>query len=453
MAEVNMSVGAIADASTGHLETVRTVRVATPNQRIAAVQRVADWCAIAIVASAPGPLLTRLAFAIVVALTLQAGDAQRPGLRLGFLDVAPSLLRWLTEATALAAPVAIATGSLGALGGQALATCALILASHFAVGSWARHGRLRGTLLEHTAVIGSGPELERVTHLLADRPGYGLYPVPTRFPAELSDVDPVTFARTRQPDATVLILTSDLPTTEHTISGLRQAVTDGIDVYVQPRFSAVISSGPSAVTRIHDIPLQRLRPHPLDQGGWFVKRLCDVVTSTVALVATAPVLLVAAIGVRVSSPGPILFRQMRVGKDGIPFEMLKFRTFPTEHEDVRHSLAHDECPLPFGRFLRRTSLDELPQLWNVLRGDMSIVGPRPERIPFANALEAVIPSYADRHRVPGGITGLAQVEGFWGDTSIEDRVRLDNRYIDSWSLGTDIQIMLRTLGAVIRKGR
>ena len=451
-----MSVGAISDQATGHLErsTRRISRVETAGQRVANVQRLTDAAAIIAVACAPGPLLTRTVFALVVALTLQAGDAQRPGLRLGFLDVAPSLLRWLLEATALVAPVAILTASFAALGRQAVATATLLLASHFVVGAWVRRGRLRGTLLEHTAVIGRGPELERMTRLLAERPGYGLYPVPTRFPDDLlCDADPVTFARAQQPDATVMILTSDLPTTEHTISGLRQAVTDGIDVYVQPRFSAVISSGPSAVTRIHDIPLHRLRAHPLDQGGWLVKRLWDVVTASVVLVATAPVLLMASIGVRLSSPGPILFRQARVGQDGVPFDMLKFRTFPIDHQDVRHSLAHDECPLPFGRFLRRTSLDELPQLWNVLRGEMSIVGPRPERIPFANALQAVVPCYADRHRVPGGITGLAQVEGFWGDTSIEDRVRLDNRYIDSWSLWTDIQIVLRTLGAVIRKGR
>jgi exopolysaccharide biosynthesis polyprenyl glycosylphosphotransferase len=454
--EVNMAVGAIADTSTGRLDRRARTRsvVETPSQRVATVQRFIDWVAIIVAAGVPGPLLNRAVFAAVVALTLQAGDAHRPGLRLGFLDVAPSVVRWLGAATALVAPLAIVTENLGSFGRQAAATTVALLVSRIGVGSWARRGRLDGRLLEQTAVVGCGPELERMAHLLAGRPDYGLYPVPTRFPDELrSEADPVTYARSQHPDATVLILTSDLPTTERTISGLRQAVEAGIEVYVQPRFSAVISSGPSAVTRIHDIPLHRLRPHPLDQGGWFVKRLSDVVGAAIVLVATAPVLAMAAVGVRLSSPGPILFRQKRIGKDGIPFEMLKFRTFPIDHEDVRHSLAHDECPLPFGRFLRRTSLDELPQLWNVLRGDMSIVGPRPERVAFANALEAVIPDYADRHRVPGGITGLAQVEGFWGDTSIEDRVRLDNRYIDSWSLWTDIQVVLRTLGAVIRKGR
>jgi lipopolysaccharide/colanic/teichoic acid biosynthesis glycosyltransferase len=131
--------------------------------------------------------------------------------------------------------------------------------------------------------------------------------------------------------------------------------------------------------------------------------------------------------------------------------MMKFRSFPTDHEDVELALPLDGCPLPVGRFLRRTSIDELPQLFNVLRGEMSIVGPRPERPHFAEPMSAKIPEYDARHRVAGGLTGLAQVHGYWGLSEIEARVRLDNHYIDTWSLWGDLSIIARTVPAVIVK--
>jgi putative colanic acid biosynthesis UDP-glucose lipid carrier transferase len=133
--------------------------------------------------------------------------------------------------------------------------------------------------------------------------------------------------------------------------------------------------------------------------------------------------------------------------------MYKFRTYPVDHVDDRQSRPLADCPTPFGRFLRRTSIDELPQLFNVIRGDMSIVGPRPERPQFVELLCDEIPGYADRHRVRGGITGLAQVNGYWGQTDLIERVRLDNEYIDQWSLSGDLAILLRTLPAVFRKAR
>jgi len=191
---------------------------------------------------------------------------------------------------------------------------------------------------------------------------------------------------------------------------------------------------------------------PTDRRSWRVKRAFDILVSGVCLVLLSPVLLAAAIGVRLTSRGPIIFRQPRVGVGGHVFTMYKFRTYPVDHVDDKWSRDHDECPLAFGRFLRRASLDELPQLFNVLRGDMSIVGPRPERLQFARQLTAEVPDYVDRHRVPGGITGAAQVEGLWGPCNVAERVRFDNRYIDDWSLWGDVVILLRTAGAVLRKG-
>jgi len=188
-------------------------------------------------------------------------------------------------------------------------------------------------------------------------------------------------------------------------------------------------------------------------ASWRAKRVFDVTVSSLLLVLLSPVLLAAAVGAKLSSRGPAVFRQARVGFLGAEFTMYKFRTFPVEHVDDTFSLDHEQCPLRLGRFLRRTSIDELPQLLNVLRGDMSLIGPRPERPHFAGPLAGAVPGYADRHRIRGGITGLAQVRGYWGNTSIDERTRLDNHYIDTWSLRRDLAILVRTLPAVVRKAK
>lgn len=198
-------------------------------------------------------------------------------------------------------------------------------------------------------------------------------------------------------------------------------------------------------------PVFRLAGGPNRLGARFAKRALDIVGASLLVLLLSPVLLAAALAVRLTSSGPILFRQPRIGRHGELFDMLKFRSFPTDHEDVKQALKLDECPLPVGRLLRRTSIDELPQLFNVLRGEMSLVGPRPERPAFAEPLSAKIPDYDARHRVAGGLTGLAQVHGYWGISEIEARVRLDNHYIETWSLWSDLGVLVRTIPAVIVK--
>jgi lipopolysaccharide/colanic/teichoic acid biosynthesis glycosyltransferase len=154
--------------------------------------------------------------------------------------------------------------------------------------------------------------------------------------------------------------------------------------------------------------------------------------------------------VRRSSPGPVFFRQSRIGKDERQFELLKFRTMRVNDDsDTTWSVADDARVTQIGRFLRRTYLDELPQLLNVLRGEMSLVGPRPERPHFAQRFAQEVPRYDDRHRVPGGITGWAQVHGLRGDTPIPDRARFDNHYIENWSLWRDVVILARTIASVL----
>jgi exopolysaccharide biosynthesis polyprenyl glycosylphosphotransferase len=183
------------------------------------------------------------------------------------------------------------------------------------------------------------------------------------------------------------------------------------------------------------------------------KRLLDIVVSGALLLLVSPLLLVTATVLRLTDGPGVVFRQERVGKGGRPFTLLKFRTHrPVDaHEAAtRWSVANDREMNWFCRFLRRTSLDELLQLWNVLRGDMSLVGPRPERPYFVGKFSHTHPGYADRHRMRTGVTGLAQIHGLRGDTSIEDRARFDNAYIDDWSLWRDVCVLLRTAAALVR---
>nr|WP_223182852.1 MULTISPECIES: sugar transferase [unclassified Streptomyces] len=192
---------------------------------------------------------------------------------------------------------------------------------------------------------------------------------------------------------------------------------------------------------------------PDERRGLAAKRALDLALVVPALAFALPVLLLCALSVRLSDGPGVLFRQERVGQYGRHFTLLKFRTLrPSDETEsaTRWNVADDRRMSAAGRLLRKTSLDELPQLWNVLRGDMSLVGPRPERPYFVAQFSKVHTGYAARHRMPVGLTGLAQVHGLRGDTSIEDRCRFDNHYIDHWSLWQDVCILLRTAAGVVR---
>ncbi|MFB7180108.1 sugar transferase [Streptomyces sp. NPDC056257] len=198
--------------------------------------------------------------------------------------------------------------------------------------------------------------------------------------------------------------------------------------------------------------VQPLLPRPARPLERWAKRGIDSVLALVALVGAAPVMGLCALAVRLWDGPGVIFRQERVGLYGRPFTLLKFRTLRAdEHEAAtRWTVAGDRGMSPVGSFLRKSSLDELPQLWNVVRGDMSLVGPRPERPFFVAKFSTVHPGYEARHRMPVGITGLAQINGLRGDTSIEDRARFDNHYIDTWSLWQDLWILARTAASFFR---
>jgi lipopolysaccharide/colanic/teichoic acid biosynthesis glycosyltransferase len=217
-------------------------------------------------------------------------------------------------------------------------------------------------------------------------------------------------------------------------------------------------SGPRALPRIPDPAGRALAPY----GGreLAVKHAVDRVLAALAILLLSPLLLLLAIAVKLSSSGPVLFRQRRVGRDDTYFEILKFRSMrPPGPAEEQLILLTGRAPggvegwdrrTWVGRLLRASSLDELPQLFNVLRGDMSLVGPRPERPEYVELFSGEIPRYAERHLVRPGITGWAQINGLRGQTSIAERSVLDDYYIRHWSLRFDLRILLGTVVAVLR---
>lgn len=225
------------------------------------------------------------------------------------------------------------------------------------------------------------------------------------------------------------------------------------EVFVLPRLYEIANLGDDS-DFLGGMPLIRLRRRAYRTWGWAAKRLLDVLLSAFALVLLAPLLAVVALAVRFEGGKGIIFRQERVSVDGRRFEVLKFRSMrPVDEREsqTQWNISQDDRVGPVGRFIRATSIDELPQLWNILKGDMSIVGPRPERPFYVSRFAETYGGYAARHRVPCGLTGWAQVHGLRGDTSIAERARFDNFYIENWSLWLDIRIILMTVTSVVSK--
>ncbi len=203
---------------------------------------------------------------------------------------------------------------------------------------------------------------------------------------------------------------------------------------------------PRQVTVVGSMPLIDIRSTPLDNwGNQFCKRALDVVGSLFLIILTSPLMLFTAIGVKLSSPGPILFRQTRVGRHNKEFTMYKFRSMRVNaQEQTGWSTENDPRKTRFGAFIRKVALDELPQFFNVLKGDMSLVGPRPEVPFYVEKFRKEIPLYMLKHQLRPGITGLAQIKGLRGDTSIQARINEDINYIENWTFFGDIRILLLT---------
>jgi exopolysaccharide biosynthesis polyprenyl glycosylphosphotransferase len=335
-----------------------------------------------------------------------------------------------------------------------------------------RRARARGLLGKATLIVGAGRVGAHVARRLEEHPEYGLRPI------GFLDADPPPSLEVVDRRAPVLGAPADL---EHVVSDrgvehvilafsrdrdqtlvpiVRRCDELGLQVSLVPRLYEGINER-VALDHLGGLPLLALRA--VDPKGWQfeVKHSFDRLASALVIALLSPVLLAVALGVRLSSPGPILFRQRRVGRDGQVFDMLKFRSMRARPKDAyKFSPAQGSAPggvegedrrTGLGRFIRRTALDELPQLFNVVRGEMSLVGPRPERPEFVSLFDDDIDRYGDRHRVKSGITGWAQVNGFRGQTSLADRVEWDNFYIENWSLWLDVKILLLTIVAVVRR--
>jgi Undecaprenyl-phosphate glucose phosphotransferase len=228
---------------------------------------------------------------------------------------------------------------------------------------------------------------------------------------------------------------------------LRTLHEEPVDLQLVPDVHEYVTLG-CEVEDFDGLPIVNLNDSPLSGWGAIAKRATDVLLSLVALAGLSPLLLLLALLVKLTSRGPVFFRQERMGLDGRTFQMFKFRTMRPDAESWTGAVwakPGDERRTLVGRFLRATSLDELPQLWNVLRGDMSLVGPRPERPVFVQKFRSEIPHYMLRHKVKAGITGWAQVNGWRGNTSLDRRIECDLYYIRNWSYLLDWKIMAMTI--------
>jgi len=240
-----------------------------------------------------------------------------------------------------------------------------------------------------------------------------------------------------------------LPLEEHrkVVHVIHAASREGVDIKVVPDLFQFIALR-ARLEELDGVPIINLNDVPLQGVNSVLKRVVDIAFSALALIVLAIPLAVLALLVRLSSPGPVFYRQERMSLDGRAFWVYKFRSmFLDAERETGPVFAREDDPrcTPIGRFLRRFDFDELPQIWNVLKGDMSLVGPRPERPYFVQQFKQQFPQYMLRHKVRSGITGWAQVNGWRGNTSIEKRIEFDLYYIGNWSLRLDLKIMWLTI--------
>lgn len=416
------------------------------------------------------PTRKTLVFGGLLLLLLWTRGLYRARLTLSVLDDLPALAgRWLAAAgLAVLGQVAWSKAvwqdyiiSWQFLWG-AVTTGALLVVLRALAYALVRRLRRRGAVVHRTLVVGAGRVGSQVADLLVAHPEYGLRPV------GFLDADPPPLDRELPlpvlggPKAlTRLLQRGDIHNVVVAFSSMKESEMVGLirtcdrfscELFVVPRLFE-LNQGDGQMDAAWGFPLVRLRRATYRSPAWRVKRLLDVVASGAALLFLAPVLVAVAVAVRIDGGPGILFRQERVGVDGRHFQVLKFRSLrpATDVESAtRWNVADDPRLSAVGRFLRKSSLDELPQLYNILRGDMSLVGPRPERPHFVTQFRNLYPSYEARHRVPSGLTGWAQVHGLRGDTSIAERARFDNYYIENWSLWLDVKIMLRTVSSMVR---
>ena len=332
-----------------------------------------------------------------------------------------------------------------------------------------KRARAVGEIVRPTLIVGAGRVGALVARRFLDDPELGFRPVAFLDKEPLVDTCdelgiPVAGASWDLDDAIArfkieqVVITFSTAPDEVLLRIVRRCEDLGIPTAIVPRLFERMTAR-SQTEHLGGLPL--IAPHTAEPAGWQfrMKYMLDRLIAAVALVFVSPLLIAAAIAVLTSMGRPIFFRQLRIGRDGRPFEMLKFRSMAVAEQSPYKAPEGDLAPggvegedrrTRVGAFLRKTSIDELPQLFNVLRGDMSIIGPRPERPEFVEDFEQRIYRYSERHRVKSGITGWAQVHGLRGRTSLADRAEWDNFYIENFSLWLDIKIALMTVRTLFR---
>jgi exopolysaccharide biosynthesis polyprenyl glycosylphosphotransferase len=324
-----------------------------------------------------------------------------------------------------------------------------------------RTARRRGWVNHRTLIVGAGEIGSDLASRLSEHPEYGLKPIGFHdpFPPATSRLPLPVFTSSLDRtisdlQASVVILTPVAIPDSQLVELVRSRHRDYFEIYFVPSLYQLNSGAGREIERVRSIPVIRLRRSAHRSAMWTIKAVFDRVLAGLILLLLSPLLLTLAALVAIFIGRPVLFRQQRVGLDGVPFEILKFRSLPVVdagESDTAWAAQTTRQPTLLGRLLRELSLDELPQLWNILRGEMSFVGPRPERPHFVGTFSTTYSDYSSRHRVHSGLTGLAQVNGLRGDTSIAERAAFDNMYVETWSLGEDLKIIIRTLGSIIRR--
>ena len=398
--------------------------------------------------------------AAVAVLTWQARGLYTHRIALSVLDDLPELAIGVLVGLApgVAAALLVPTGQVGGTGSLRVVASVLGVV---ALGRLASYGtilrlRRRGKITYPTLLIGIGPSAASLLNRIETHPESGLHVVgtladqgglATRLPVLGGAHDLAKVVR--EWNVSNIVVGYGGITSSALIDVLRTGDRANLEIHVVPRLFE-LSTRRGSDDHIWGLPLVRLRQPANRRLTWRAKRTFDVVGAALALLLVSPVLAAVALAVRLRLGRGIIFTQTRIGIHGQPFELMKFRSMSSAPGlSGAWSVSTDELSA-VGRFIRRYSLDELPQLVNVLRGDMSLIGPRPERPEYVDKFVGLFPRYAHRHRVAVGMTGLAAVNGLRGDTSIEERCAFDNWYIDNWSLWLDAKILIRTISAVVR---
>jgi exopolysaccharide biosynthesis polyprenyl glycosylphosphotransferase len=358
---------------------------------------------------------------------------------------------------------------------QLLVAVPLVLAGRWSLLWVETRARRSGESSTRTLVVGHGKVGSLTAKRLLAEPEVGLRPIGFLDDAPLDgfrDLPPV-LGGLSELEAVVaehsvkhVIIAFTNSRDEELLTIARRAWAMGLSVSIVPRLFEIQQGQRVTLEHLGGLPL--LQVSQADPDGWQfrVKYALDRIVAAIALVALAPLLIAAAAAVKLSLGGSVLYRQPRVGRDGHVFDMLKLRTLAHTTVDseadadwaaeqlggreIAALAPMDGRSTPVCRMLRRLSIDELPQIWNVLRGDMSLVGPRPERASYVEAFEGGVYRYGERHRVKSGLTGWAQIHGLRGRTPLAERVEWDNHYIENWSLWLDLKIAIRTIPCLFR---